>query len=341
MSDRETTTERKAAGCVRGRHTAPKAPVREAGIPVRRRLRNHGARLRQGQPHPGAVQVRQQALLSMENRRRPVHHGRTKVALRRATSVRQLGDVAHPRDRRQHAPVAVAGGRDHHRARRSGEARIGDIVGRSLREDRLFVHRVAGTSTDTCVTRGDALPSPDPPVAYGEVLGVSRRWSAAGDVPRAGRTAACRPHAGVRRCQPLVTRGPTAAARARAGAAHSCRRRRGGARATGDGEPHERRRGDRGRLGVRRHRRSDRPAPVAPMPDSCGSSEDRYAGFTGDWVGRLRVHRGSSPNATPPRARRRRRSRDVRAPAAGSLERGDFRAECGIRTRAAAASASP
>lgn len=50
------------------------------------------------------------------------------------------------------------------------QARIGEVVA-YLREDRLFVHRVSEHVAGHLVTRGDALRSPDPPVAYGNVIG--------------------------------------------------------------------------------------------------------------------------------------------------------------------------
>ena len=50
------------------------------------------------------------------------------------------------------------------------QARIGEVVA-YLSGDRLFVHRVAGHVAGHLVTLGDALRSPDPPVAYGNVIG--------------------------------------------------------------------------------------------------------------------------------------------------------------------------
>ncbi len=49
-------------------------------------------------------------------------------------------------------------------------ARIGELVA-YLRGDRLFVHRVAEHVAGHLVTRGDALPSADPPVAHRDVIG--------------------------------------------------------------------------------------------------------------------------------------------------------------------------
>lgn len=50
------------------------------------------------------------------------------------------------------------------------QARIGEVVV-YLNGDRLFVHRVAGHVAGHLVTRGDALRSRDPLVAYGDVIG--------------------------------------------------------------------------------------------------------------------------------------------------------------------------
>ena len=49
-------------------------------------------------------------------------------------------------------------------------ARVGDIVV-FVREGRLFSHRVIRRSGTRLVTRGDALPDPDPPVEPHEMLG--------------------------------------------------------------------------------------------------------------------------------------------------------------------------
>jgi len=57
------------------------------------------------------------------------------------------------------------------RRRSVSEARTGEIAV-FTREDRLFAHRVIAHDGGRLVTRGDAVPSPDPPVSDGELLGV-------------------------------------------------------------------------------------------------------------------------------------------------------------------------
>lgn len=56
----------------------------------------------------------------------------------------------------------------------SKDTREGDIV-LFERERRIFAHRVIAKSqaqgNETILTRGDAMPQPDPPVPYGDVLG--------------------------------------------------------------------------------------------------------------------------------------------------------------------------
>ena len=58
--------------------------------------------------------------------------------------------------------------------RELGQLGVGEIV-LYEREGRLFLHRLVGARAGFWITRGDAVPEEDPPVAADRVLGVLAR----------------------------------------------------------------------------------------------------------------------------------------------------------------------